>query len=195
MNRLIALLAVPLMVLLVAGNGPEKPRLTFQGLGDVRIGMSSKQVKQLGFQLTSSGPWDEVGDEYFVSCHYLDSSPKFPGVALMMSDDRVVRIDITFNSGAEGWQTLSGAKIGMSEKEVAAIYGDWLQSSEHPYLGSAGSYLSLTSSNGKYGMIFETAAEDMSAEALEDKNNDQPKFVTDFRAGLSDAVGYIEGCA
>ncbi len=194
MSRFLALLAAPVLLLLLpAADAPDRPRLTFKGLGDVRIGMSSEQVKALGFRLTTSGPWDEIGDDYFVSCHYLDSSPKFPGIALMMSDDRVVRIDITFGSGGEGWKSLSGAGIGMSEQELEAIYGDWLQTSGHPYLGEAGSYLSLTSSDGKYRMIFETAAKDMSADGLGDK--DQPKFVTDFRAGLTDAVGYIEGCA
>ena len=65
--------------------------------------------------------------------------------------------------------------------------------SGHPYLDEAGSYLTLTSGNGKYAMIFETAVKDMDANAM--KNRDQPKYVTNFRAGLAEPVGYIEGCA
>lgn len=193
MSRAFVLCLAPLFILLLGANAQERPSLTFTGLGDIRIGMTSDQVKALGFRLTASGPWGEVGDPEFISCHYLDSAPRFPGVAVMMSENRVVRIDIGFRGGAENWQSLSGAKIGMSQAEVKAIYGDWLQISGHPYLDQAGSYLTLTSSDGRFAMTFETSVKDLGTDNSLVK--DRSKFVTDFRAGLAGSVGYIEGCA
>lgn len=193
MSRALTLCLAPLFFLILGANAQERPRLTFAGLGDLRIGMSAEQAKGLGFRLTGSGPWGEVGDPDFVACHYLDSSPRFPGVAVMLSDNQVVRIDIGFRSGAENWQSLSGAKIGMPQTEVKAIYGDWLKVSRHPYLDEAGAYLTLTSSDGEYAMTFETSVEDFNGETEDAKS--QPKYVTDFRSGLAGPVGYIEGCA
>ncbi|MEO9599016.1 hypothetical protein [Parasphingorhabdus sp.] len=193
MSRAFSFCVAPLLLLLLGANTQERPRLTFAGLGDIQIGMTSDQVKALGFRLTSSGPWEKIGDPEFVACHYLDSSLSFPGVAVMMSDNQVVRIDIGFRSAAENWQSLSGAKIGMSQTDVKAIYGDWLQISRHPYLDDAGSYLTLTSSDGQYAMIFETSAKDMTGNVVDAKT--QVQHITDFRAGLADYVRFIEGCA
>ena len=150
-----------------------------------------KQVEALGFKLTSSGPWSDETEKFF--CHYLDSAPDFPGVALMMNEDRLVRIDIGFGEDRQNWRTLSDAGVGLSEQELKEIYGDCLETSGHPSIDAAGYYLTLTSSDGKYAMIFETAVKDMDEKAL--KNRDQPKYVTNFRAGLAEPVGYIEGCA
>ncbi|MEP6010479.1 MAG: hypothetical protein ABJ237_04190, partial [Parasphingorhabdus sp.] len=150
-------------------------------------------VKALGFRLTSTGPWDKVGDPTFISCHYLDSAARFPGVAVMMSNNQVVRIDIGFRSGVENWQSLSGVKIGMALADVKSIYGDWLQIRRHPYLDEAGSYLTLTSSDGRYAMIFATSVKNMTDE--NEGATEQSQYVTDFRAGMAEPVNYIEGCA
>lgn len=182
----------PVAFVLLVSAADQKPRLTFQGIGAIEIGMSSDQAKKLGFQLTSSGPWGEVGDEYFISCHYLDSSPTYPGISLMMSDGKVVRIDIGFGDD-KSWKSYSGAKIGMSQSDVKAMYGDWLKVSSHPYLDGAGSYLRLDSGDGKYAMIFETATKEMTGDAA--NGADQTKYVTNFRSGFSGPVSYIEGCA
>jgi len=191
MNRFFSTFGIMLAAILLAGATTPKPRLTFEGLGPIRIGMSVNQVKKLGFKLTTSGPWSDEEGRFL--CHYLDSAPGYPGIALMMNEDRLVRIDVSHGSKPGAWQSLSGAKIGMSEQEVRDIYGDWMKKSGHPYLDEAGSYLTLTSAEGKYAMTFETALRDINPETLKSKSS--PKFVTDFRAGLAGAVGYIEGCA
>ncbi|WP_417620547.1 hypothetical protein [Parasphingorhabdus sp.] len=193
MKRAVFVVIALLLQLSLGANGNDKPRLTFMGLGNIRIGMAEENLKTLGFRLTSQGPWGEVGDPDFRACHYLDSAPNFPGVAVMINEGKVVRIDIGFRSSAENWQSLSGAKIGMTEASVSEIYGDWLKISGHPYLDNAGSYLTLTSSNGKYAMIFETSVGNMTDKGMEEKI--QPKYVTDFRAGLAGPVSYVEGCA
>jgi len=200
MNRFFSILSLALAAILLAGATTPKPRLTFEGLGPIRIGMTVSQVKKLGFKLTTSGALDNEEERF--SCHYLDSAPAYPGIALMMNEDRLVRIDVSSVDVSQGskpgqklgaWQSLSGARIGMSEQEVRDIYGDWMKKSGHPYLDEAGSYLTLTSSDGKFAMTFETAVKDIGAAASESKST--PKYVTDFRAGLAGAVGYIEGCS
>ncbi|MEE9432825.1 MAG: hypothetical protein V3V15_01125 [Sphingorhabdus sp.] len=169
----------------LATAGSERARLTYTGLGDVRIGMSNAQAKALGFKLTTSGPWDEVGGDYFVSCHHLDNAPDYPDVALMMSQDRVVRIEIGYDAPPGFWRSYSGATNGMTEADIRKIYGSKMKREAHPYMDEAGSYLTLTSRGGRYAMIFETGRDD-------DKKS---KRVQGFRSGLVLPVGYIEGCA
>lgn len=180
-----------LAAIFLAGNSTPNPRLSFQGLGPVRIGMTIQQVKALGFKLTTGGP--RSNDEEHFYCHYLDTAPDYPEIALMMNEDRLVRIDIAYGSKPGLWKSLSGAMIGMSEAEMRAIYGDWLKESTHPYLEDSGSYLSLNSDDGRYAMIFETAVDDQAS--VPETTEKQIKYVNNFRAGLKVAVGYIEGCA
>ncbi|WP_422344775.1 hypothetical protein [Parasphingorhabdus sp.] len=191
MKRTFGLLWPTLAAALLTGNNVSNPRLSFQGLGPIRIGMTVEQVKTLGFKLTTDGPWSNEEERF--SCHYLDSAPDYPDIALMMNEDRLVRIDVSYGSDPGLWQSVSGARVGMSEQEVRAVYGDWLVSSAHPYANDSGSYLSLTSSDGTYAMIFETAVDGTRRETEDPKS--QTKYVSNFRAGLKAAVGYIEGCA
>lgn len=205
MSRICTAILAPIVLLLLGANTDERPRLSFQGLGDIYVGMTIAQLKAKNF--ASDSMYEGQPPEEYNSCHYMTNGRDYPGVGIMINDGRLVRIDIdkgrdltpadskgTYKPIAiPGWRSFSGAQIGMSEREVKAIYGDWIQTSGHPYLGEAGSYLRLDSSDGKYAMIFETAVKDMGAEAL--KNPDQEKYVTGFRAGLADAVGFIEGCA
>lgn len=180
-----------LAAILLTGNSAPNARLTFEGLGPIRIGMTVKQVEAIGFALTTGGPWSDEEEKF--QCHYLDSAPNYPDIALMMNKDRLVRIDVAFGSAPGRWKSLSGAMIGMSEQDVHALYRDWLTISPHPYLGDSGSYLSLTSSDDDHAMIFETAALDQADTQIAGEK--PTKYVTNFRAGLKDAVSYIEGCA
>lgn len=178
MSRVCSALIAPFLLLLLAANGNEKARLMFDGLGDVRIGMTADQAKTLGFSLTTSGPWGEEGDADFVSCHYLDSAPDYPDIHLMINDNHVVRIDVF---GGD-WQSLSGARLGMSKSQLRKIYGNWLQESLHPYGGDdidEWAYLTLSSADGKHGAVFEIV----------------DRKISTFRMGTADSVRYIEGCA
>lgn len=178
MSRVFSALIAPFLFLLLGANGNEKARLMFDGLGDVRIGMTADQARALGFSLTTSGPWGKEGDADFVSCHYLDSAPDYPGIHLMINDNRVVRIDVF---GGD-WQSLSGATLGMSKPQLRNIYGSWLKESLHPYGGDnidEWAYLTLSSADGKYGAVFEIVDQKIST----------------FRMGTADSVSYIEGCA
>ncbi|MGB5723634.1 MAG: hypothetical protein WBM39_04400 [Parasphingorhabdus sp.] len=197
MNSLLKPAAGLLALLLSTGAIDEKPRLTFAGLGPIQIGTSEAALHTLGF----SDPYrsaDWQNDEEYAACHYLSNEAEYPGVGFMINDGKLVRIGIHPNDTGIIWQTLSGATIGMTETEVAAIYGDWLQIDYHPYAGDAGSYLILQSGDGRYKMIFETAIEDGGDEqhfSAPSQGFNAEKSVTDFRAGLAGPVSYIEGCS
>lgn len=152
----------------------ERPRLTYQGLGDIRIGMSRAELKALGFDGQAyEGQTEE--DAYY--CTYVES-PDYPGVDLMLNEDRLVRIDVH-----EGpWQSWSGATLGMTRQQILDIYGDAMTVDFHPYGDQdleSWAYMKLTSSNGRYAAIFEL----------------QDGKIGMFRMGEEDAVGFIEGCA
>lgn len=166
----------------------DSPRLTYQGLGDIRIGMDEQALAQFGF---APYPEDEAyKDEQYLGCHYI-ASDRYPGVALMINYGSLVRIDI--NEGS--WQSFSGAGIGMNEAQVAELYAGKITLKYHPYAGKYGSNLILRSSNKKYGMIFETSVTD-SQYASPPKHGPNPnKKVTRFRVGLAGPVDYIEGCS
>ena len=197
MKNLFRLATFMLAPLLLLGATDEKPRLSFQGLGPLKIGMSEAALEKLGFSDSyRSADWQ--ADEDYEACHHLSNETDYPGVSFMINDGRLVRIGIGANDAGIRWKTLSGASIGMTETEVASLYGDWMKIDHHPYLGDAGSYLILDSSDGQYRMIFETAAPDGSGEQFSSKPSRGPnanKRVTDFRSGLAEPVSYIEGCS
>ena len=163
----------------------DRPRMTFFGLGEISIGMTQAEAEKLGFKDTEPATWDKIGDEDYISCHHLSGSPEYPGIWLMVNDGIVTRMETEYGAKSGDWFSHSGASQGMTEAQLTAIYGKWLEKKRHPYLEDQGSYLILTSRDGKYRMIFETAAE----------NAKDEKRVTQFRAGFSGPVGYIEGCA
>lgn len=189
-KRLLGLSALILAGSLGATSPNERPRLTYYGLGDIKIGMTETQAKKLGFKLTTAGPWSEVGDDYYVSCHYIDSSSAYPGIALMISDKRVVRIDVNVDPPGGHWKSHSGLGLEMTEDEAGKIYGKQLKTSGHPYQNrDEGSYLTMSTRDGRYAMIFETSSTDELGNVI------GPRRVISFRAGYAEPVGYIEGCA
>ncbi len=164
----------------------ELPRLTYQGLGDIRIGMTEQSLSPLGFA-PDLGLQD---DEEYRACHNI-ASDQYPGIQLMINYGILVRIDIY-----EGkWKSLSGAGLGMNEAQLANIYGSDFALDYHPYIGAAGSYAVLQSSNKKYGMIFETAIINSKDASSPKGVPNAKKTVTSFRAGYSEQVNYIEGCS
>lgn len=86
----------------------------------------------------------------------------------------MARIDV---NGA-GVPTKEGVLFGDSEKRARQVYGPRMKVAPHAYTGPDGHYLTIRSSNGQYGIRFET---------------DEGKIKT-FYAGRSEAIQYIEGC-
>jgi len=140
----------------------------FQGVGPVRIGMSLPQLSQ-ALEEEIAMPHDP--DEK--ACFYAETA-KQPGIAFMVEDGRVTRVDVTKNTIA----TEAGIRIGDSEEKVLRAYPGRVNVEPHHYNPESGHYLTVYTTNGKHGIRFET---------------DQGK-ITGFYAGESHAIAYVEGC-
>ena len=161
-----------LAVALLAGAGSalaDDWRITTAGYGPAKIGMTVAEASAaLGLKLVSEGPVDEP------SCHYMRPEPAVEGLWFMISDDHVVRVEVT----TAGIKTRSGLGVGDSEARVKEL----LPSAEvtpHKYVAPDGNYLTVWSANHKAAVRFET---------LQGK-------VTSFYAGQVPQVDYVEGCS
>lgn len=138
--------------------------LSLTGYGPAHLGMTIGELEQaLQTRLNTQEPELE-------GCTYAEPQE---GMALMLQDGRLVRIDVL----KPDIRTLSGATVGSSEAEIKALYPERLKKSPHVY--GAGSYFTLQSEDGRYGLRFET----------------QDGKVTSFYVGLMQAVRLAEGCS
>jgi len=94
-------------------------------------------------------------------------------VAFMIVNGRVVRVEVN----GPGVKTSTGVQVGDSESHVRRVYGPRLRVTKHAYVDT-GHYLTVRSTDGRYGVRFET---------------DEGK-VTMYYAGTYQAIQYIEGC-
>lgn len=145
-------------------------RVAFSSFGKVRIGLDLRALEkalQAPLASHSGGPDDE-------ECRYVTAKTLPEGVSIMISHGRVVRIDVH----APGIATVSGAQVGMPERELRRLYPDQLADEPHKYAGPEGRYLTLRSSDGKRGIRFETDGQ----------------IVTGFHAGTAKSIEFVEGC-
>ena len=164
-----ALIAAALaMALAAAAPAAARDPITLHGIGPLRIGLPLAELRSR-FAATPEYEPDPEND-----CSYWQS-PDFPGLAMMVVDGRLVRIDVD----EPEYRTRSGARVGMSEREIRAIYGARMRVEPHPYTAPQGKYLVYEARDEPYGMIFET---------------DNGRAIS-YRVGLMEAVGLIEGCS
>ena len=161
-----------LAVALLAGAGSalaDDWRITTAGYGPAKIGMTVAEASAaLGTKLVSEGPVDNP------ECHYVRPEPAVEGLWFMISDDHVVRVEVT----TAGIKTRSGLGVGDSEARVK----EKLPSAEvtpHKYVAPDGNYLTVWRADRKAAVRFET---------LQGK-------VTSFYAGRVPEVEYVEGCS
>lgn len=159
--------AALLAILCSPGAHSAAPRLTLTGLGPIRIGMTSAQLRQVGVRHTS--PDDTFGG--IAECAQVAVIGR-PGVTLMFERSRVVRIEID----RPGIRSLSGAQVGDTEATVKRLYGDRLVVEPHKY-DDTSHYLKVFAADRASSMVFETDGQ----------------VVTEMRAGP--AAEYVEGCA
>jgi hypothetical protein len=168
-RRSLLIWPVASLAIRLEGQLPDTQRLEFTGIGPVAIGMTEAQVRSVLKQRIERTHLEE-------GCSYLTGVAK--GVAFMLLDSRVARVDITRGS----WLTEAGAGIGTSEAEIRRLYPQ-VRVEPHPYFDDGqGHYLRVTPTEPKlrnYELLFES----------------EKGAVTSFRAGLSRAVGLIEGCS
>lgn len=148
---------------------PWDAPLTLRGIGNLRIGTPVTRLRAMG----------ATGENYpdpEVDCSYWQA-PQWPGLAMMVSGGRVVRIE----TEDARYRTASGARVGMTEAEIRAIYGRRLRVEPHPYTGPEGHYLVYHARGEASGMIVETNFETGRAASI--------------RVGRWRAVQLIEGCS
>lgn len=148
---------------------PWDAPMTMHGIGTLRIGTPVAELRRMG--ATGEAYPDEE-----VDCSYW-RAPQWPGLAMMVSGGRVVRIETEDSR----YRTASGARVGMSEAEIRALYGPAMRVEPHPYTGPEGHYLVYRARGEPYGLIVETNYETGRAGSI--------------RVGRWRAVQLIEGCS
>ena len=118
-------------------------RLTYFGLGPIRLGLTSEQLKNAGFDFTE----EPSGSEGCYEAR-LKTNTK---ILVMFEDEKVTRVS-TYDSNIT---THSGARVGVSEKRVRDIYGTSLVVEPHAY-ETNGHYMIVKSLDGKNALVMET---------------------------------------
>jgi hypothetical protein len=137
------------------------------GVGPVKIGMTVPELNTVLHQRFSM-PKDK--DEQ--ACFYVKPT-KHPHIAFMIEDGRLSRADVD----GPGISTAEGIQVGDSEEHAHRVYGPRLKVEPHKYIDD-GHYLTVRSTDGRYGIRFET----------------EKGKIQRFYAGRFKAVQYVEGC-
>jgi hypothetical protein len=174
------LAVVGAMVLSVSSVAIAAPRLSsaskaqIDGIGAVRVGMTVKQAaKAAGVNLVSSyGDDNQKNSE----CRYIQPQSGLKNISMMVSKDRIVRIDIDKGSSIK---TLKGAGVGDSEGRIKSLYPGRIKVSPHTYTN--GHYLTFVPADraDKHRIVFETDG----------------RKVLNYRVGKLPEVEYVEGCS
>jgi hypothetical protein len=142
--------------------------ITLNSFGPVMVGMTVAQgSKALGVPLTKEADQED-------ECYYVHPKTGYKGIAFMVTNRRISRIDIDDKK----YVTDRGAKVGDGELRIKQLYKGMVRVSRHPY-DERGHYLEVKVKGSKYSLIFETDG----------------KRVTSYRVGKSEEVSYIEGCS
>lgn len=172
----ISCFAIMLVLTMVTGNNAqtvisEETKLGLRNLGSIGVGMTVSQAQQ-----ASGLTFNQVASGGEPDCLYYETVT-LKDVSFMVTEGKIARIDID----NPRITTLSGAKIGDSERRIYSLYPRQIQSEPHEYV-TGGHYLSFTPRDRidqNYRMVFETNG----------------RVVTRFRSGKLPEVNYIEGCA
>jgi hypothetical protein len=138
-----------------------------EGVGPAKIGMTLSQLNMVLHEKFSMP--EDKGDQ---GCFYVEPT-RHPHIAFMIEDGRLARVDVD----ARGISTSEGIQVGDSEADARRVYGPSLKVETLQYT-EEGHYLTLRSSDGRYGLRFET----------------EKGKIQRFYAGRFAAVQYVEGC-
>ncbi|HEV7659845.1 MAG TPA: hypothetical protein VGO55_08370 [Allosphingosinicella sp.] len=169
LKRLLLILA-----LAAPAAAPAQPpgwRLTPDGYGPVRIGMTRAQVSSA---LSTRLEGDAIEDEE--ACIEMAAATGYSGLYFMFEQGRLSRISATEPSQAT---TTLGVGIGATAERVRRAYGPGVRSETHEYLGRPAEYLTFWRRGSAHGIRFET---------------DSDRRVTAIHVGGS-SIRYVEGCA
>ena len=145
------------------------PALTLRGLGSIRIGMTPREIAASAGALRTEANPD-------ATCYFTAPLGAPEGIALMIADGRLARIDITSAS----FSTRSGARVGHSQRDILQRYGGRLEIQPHKYKENSRYlvFVPADSQDREFRMIFETDGAQ----------------VTMFSAGRLPEVEFVEGC-
>jgi len=137
------------------------------GFGPAKVGMTLSQLNTvLGEKFAM--PIEKDGQACFDVL-----STKHPHVSFMIEDGHLSRMDVD----APGITTSEGVQVGDSEAKALRVYGPRLKVEPHHYIND-GHYLTVRSSDGRYGRRFET----------------EKGKITSFYSGRFASVQLVEGC-
>lgn len=154
----------------VATTGPSAYRITPEGFGELRAGMSVAEAN------SAVGGTFALAAEASTECSYAQWGGAPAGVRVMVERDTVVRIEVK----EAGVSTREGARVGDNEGRINSLYTGRVFIRPHKY--TTGKYMIVMPPAGAdtmYRMVFETDGEK----------------VTEFRSGRMPSVEYVEGCS
>ena len=160
--------ATPFLALVLLAAAPPET-MTLNGLGPLRIGLPEAELRAR-HRAVPGAPYPDPE----VDCAYW-TSPLYPGVQMMVSGGRLVRLE----TEDDRYRTPGGARVGLGEAELRRRYGARMRVEEHPYMGPEGKYLIVRARREPLGMIVETW--DGRAHSI--------------RVGYWSSVQLIEGCS
>jgi len=138
------------------------------GIGSLRIGMTVADATAAVAGFTSPSQSQE--------CDYATAASLPTGLAIMVENDRIARIDVDTNT----IPTIEGARVGDTVPHILALYGQRVSTSPNHYTSEPDLTIrSATPGDTIHEIIFET---------LHGR-------VVRYRAGQRPQVRYIEGCA
>lgn len=154
-----------------AANG-DGAQATFAGIGGLAFGTPAAQMEQAW-----GSPLKAIGKEDNADCYFMSpASVAHPAdFHFMVGSGRFAR----FGTSSDRVAAPGGGRVGMTEAQLQALYGNGLTASPHFY--TDGKYLEIAASGvAPTRLVFET---------------DEAGKVTEWRLGLEPEVGYVEGCS
>ena len=146
-------------------------QVTETTFGPVHFGMTLDEANAVfAGRLEPEEPLDSA-------CDYVDPRGLSQGVSFMVVGGQVVRVDVRDSSVS----TAEGARVGDSEDRVRSLYKDRLEVEPHKYVKN-GHYLVVgarAESDSTHFIVFETDG----------------RRVTEYRAGRTPEVDWVEGCS
>ena len=202
MIRLVALGAAAFLALAACGAPPPEPadaptepvapaspmepgapvsaadRLTAQGFGPLRIGMTRAEVEAA---LGPDADPEAVGGPDPASCDMFRPNRAPDGLLVMVEKDVLTSVWISRNTGVE---TDRGLNIGDTAAEVKRVYGPAAEAIPHKYADAPSEYITVWATTDHEG----AAARGLTYEIGQDGR-------VESIAGGGPSIQYVEGCA
>lgn len=146
----------------------QSSNISTVGMGPVLVGMTVAEAEAAaGMRLLGEPNSD---------CYYVEPESGIPGVGFMVLDGRIGRVDV-YASGTVA--TVSGARIGMTEGEIVALFPGQIEESFEYFDGKALIFVPVDEVDREYRVVFEI----------------QSGVVFGMRGGILPAVQLNEGCS